>query len=133
MAAPVFPAAGRRAQPVRAMFVPISLSIDCRCLVGANVTARIIRFNPQLQFNAAALHCGRAGRGQAPHSALLFGAQFVSPKGRAVDLSVHRSTGSGFSAGRPVSRVLFRTLRSGDGHFSRPTVARRLERPTRGS
>ena len=33
---------------------------------------------------------------------------------------------------RPVRRILYRTLRSGDGHPSRPAVARRLQRPTRG-
>jgi hypothetical protein len=36
-------------------------------------------------------------------------------------------------ASRPIRRILYRTLRPGDGHPSRPAVARRLLRPTRGS
>lgn len=34
--------------------------------------------------------------------------------------------------GRPVSRVLFRSFRIGDDHFSRPTVARRLQQLPKG-
>ena len=33
---------------------------------------------------------------------------------------------------RPVRRILYRTVRLGDGHPSRPAIARRLQRPTRG-
>ena len=36
-------------------------------------------------------------------------------------------------ASRPVRRILYRALRPGDGHPSRPAIARRLLRPTRGS
>jgi hypothetical protein len=36
-------------------------------------------------------------------------------------------------ASRPVRRILYRALRLGDGHPSRPAIARRLLRPTRGS
>jgi hypothetical protein len=35
-------------------------------------------------------------------------------------------------ASRPVRRILFGTLRSVGGHPSRPAIARRLQRPTRG-
>jgi len=35
--------------------------------------------------------------------------------------------------GWPVSRVLFRALRRGNGHFSSPPVARWIEQPTRES
>ena len=35
-------------------------------------------------------------------------------------------------ASRPIRRILFGTLRSVGGHPSRPAVARRLQRPTRG-
>ena len=36
------------------------------------------------------------------------------------------------AASRPVRRILYRALRPGDGHPSRPAIARRLLRPTRG-